>query len=190
MITACRRLPPGSFELDLPLVTEADAQAGHLPWICSTSMSNFIRYCGVYCNSHAENAIVTAMFNHGGPIAEIPGGAVSVTYTDQKAMDQAVREALEGCIYELDYNYKDSKRSDWPAFKASGYRTIRKFEADYVYLRVKGANASNLYYFLESPEFGANSIRLISTVNPHTADFGSAVHQIYEQFLSLSGARS
>ena len=149
-------------------------------------MPDFIQHCGVYCNSQADNAIVTAKFNHGGPIAEIPGGAVSVPYSDQKALDQAIRDALEGCIYELDYNYKDSKDSDWPAFQESGYKTMRKFTADYVNLRIRGTTARNSRYFLESPEFGKNSIRLISTVSPDRTDFGSAVHQIYEQFVRLS----
>ena len=127
---------------------------------------------------------MVAKYNHGGPIAEIPGGAVSIPFSDRSALDRAIRDALDGCIYELDYNYKNSKPSDWPAFQESGYKTIRKFEADYVYLDIRGTNTRNVYFFLESPEFGKNSLRLISTIYPDT-DFGSAVHQIYDQFLKV-----
>ena len=149
-------------------------------------MPEFIQHCGVCCNAKANSAIVVAKFNHGGPIAEIPGGAVSVPYSDQSALDLAIRDALDGCIYELDYNYKDLKPTDWPAFQESGYKTKREFEADYVYLRIRGTNTRNIHFLLESPKFGKNSLRLASTVNPGTTDFGSAVHQIYEQFLKLT----
>lgn len=149
-------------------------------------MPDFIQHCGVYCNSQADNAIVTRIYNHGGPTAEIPGGAVSVPYSDQEALDRAIRDALEGCVYELEYNYKDSKESDWPPFQESGYRTIWKFEADYVRLRIRGTTARNRHYFLESPAFGKNSIRLLSTVDPDYTNFGRAVHQIYEEFVGLS----
>ena len=150
-------------------------------------MPDFIQHCSVCCNLKVDTAIVAAKFNHGGPIAEIPGGAVSVPYSNRNALDRAIRDALDGCIFELDYNYKDSKPSDWPTFQASGYKTIQKFEADFVYIRIKGVNEKNMNFLLESPKFGKNSLRLASTVNPTTTDFGSAVHQIYEQFLQLSG---
>ncbi|MDJ0917470.1 MAG: hypothetical protein QNJ05_06860 [Woeseiaceae bacterium] len=148
-------------------------------------MPDFIQHCGVCCNAEKDSAIVAAKFNHGGPIAEIPGGAVAVPYSDQSGLDRAIRDALGACIYELEYNYKDSKPSDWPSFQESGYKTIRKFEADYVCLRIRGTNARNIHFLLESPSFGMNSLRLASTVNPGASDFGSAVHQIYEQFLKL-----
>ncbi len=155
----------------------------------TTSMPDFIRHCGVCCNAKIDSAIVAAKFNHGGPTAEMPGGAVSVPYSNQSALDQAIRDALGECRYELEYNYKDSKPSDWPSFQESGYKTIRKFEADYVCLSLRGTNTRNIHFLLESPVFGKNSLRLASTINLGTTDFGSAVHQIYEQFLKLRGQK-
>jgi hypothetical protein len=80
----------------------------------------FFKACNVYCRSEADQAIVASVYNHGGLMAEKPGGSSIVKFSDSAALSGAIRAALDACEYEENFNYSDQKKSDWPAYQVSG----------------------------------------------------------------------
>jgi len=148
----------------------------------------FFRACNVYCQPDADQVIIAAVYNHGGLMAEKPGGATIVKFSDSARLHEAVRAALEACEYEEDFNYSDHKKSDWPAYRASGYKTIKRFEAEFIRLLVKGVNEKNLYYDVTTPKFGEFGLHLTITVNAYGGNYGEAIQYIVEKYRSV-GAR-
>jgi hypothetical protein len=148
----------------------------------------FFKACNVYCRPESDQVIVATMYNHGGPTAERPGGASIVGFSDSSTLNATIRAALDCCEYEENYNYSEQKRSDWPAFQASGYKTIKRFEAEFVWLLIKGFNEKNLFYDVRSPEFGEFGLHLTITVNPYTENFGEAVQYIVKRYLICKAA--
>jgi hypothetical protein len=144
----------------------------------------FLRACNVYCQPEDDRVIVTALYNHGGLMAEMPGGATIAMFSDTAKLHEAVRAALEACKYEEDFNYSDQKKSDWPAYQASGYKTIKRFEAEFTRLFIKGVNEQNFFYELTSPEFGELGLHLTVTVNACGGNFGEAIHYILKKYLA------
>jgi hypothetical protein len=150
----------------------------------------YFRACNVYCHPDADQAIVAAVYNHGGPTAEKPGGATIVKFSDRAKLHEAVRAALDACEYEENFNYSDQKRSDWPAYQVSGYKTIKRFEAEFIRLLVNGVNDTNLFYDLTTPEFGDLGLHLTVTVNAYGGDYGEAVHYIVKSYLACQAVAS
>jgi len=148
----------------------------------------FFKACNVYCRPDADQVIVASVYNHGGLMAEKPGGALIVKYSDSVALNAAVRAALDACEYEEDFNYSDQKKSDWPAFQASGYKTMKRFEADFIRLLVKGTNEKNFFYDVTTPEFGDFGMHLTITVNAYTGNHGEAVQYIVKNYLACKTA--
>lgn len=148
----------------------------------------FVRACHVYCNPNADRAVVAAVFNHGGLLAEMPGGSTGVTLSDVAALHEAVAAALAACRFEENFDYSSQRKSDWPAYQASGWRTIKRFEAEFICLLVAGLNDQNLFYDITTPEFGKRSLRLTVTVNAHGSDFGEAVQYLVRNQLACQAA--
>jgi hypothetical protein len=82
-------------------------------------------------------------------------------------------------------NTSDSKLTDWPAFKASGLRTVRRFEESFVEISVEGANAANMGAIITgSPEKDAN-LQVTSSISTGvvTAEFGERILEVYKACL-------
>lgn len=122
------------------------------------------------------------MFNHGGATAEKPGEASIIRFSDAQALTNAVKFALQNCEYRESFDYGRQNRVDWPAFQASGYKSVSGFESAFIRLEVRGVNNANLYYDITSPEFARWSMRLTVTVDAASEDFGAAVQFLIEQF--------
>ncbi|MFA6959026.1 MAG: hypothetical protein WC538_24400 [Thermoanaerobaculia bacterium] len=146
------------------------------------------RACNVYCHADADKAIVAAVFNHGGLVAEKPGGATTLAFSDLDALEEAVQAALRACEFRLDFDYSESKKSDWPAYQASRYKTMKAFEADFVNLHVRGANASNLIYTITSPSFGEFGLELQACARPSLKEFAEAIHYMVKAFRACEAA--
>jgi hypothetical protein len=150
----------------------------------------FFRACNVYCQPDADQVIVAAVYNHGGLMAEMPGGARIVKFSDSPKLHEAVRAALEACEYQKNFNYSDQKKSDWPAYQASGYKTIKRFEAEFIRLLVKGVNEKNFFYDVTTPEFGELGLHLTVTVNAYGGNYGVAIHYIVKNYLACKAVVS
>ena len=150
----------------------------------------FFRACNLYCRPDADQAIIVAVYNHGGLMAEKPGGATIVTFSDSDKLHERVRAALDACEYEENFNYSDHKRSDWPAYQASGYKTIKRFEAEFIRLLVKGVNEKNLFYDVTTPEFGEFGLHLTIAVNAYGGNYGEAIQYIVKKYLACKAVGS
>lgn len=153
-----------------------------------TPVQEYFRACTVYCRPDADQAVVAAVYNHGGPTVEIPGGAALVRFADADVLHAAIHAALAACEYQENFNYSGRKKSDWPAYQASGCRTIRQFEAEFTPLHIRGVNEKNLSYEITTPAFGQFELRLSITVNAFTENYGEAVHSILKNFLACKPA--
>jgi hypothetical protein len=154
----------------------------------------FFRACNVYCRPESDQAIVAAVLNHGGLMHEKSGGASEVAFSDASALGRAIRYAIDCCEYGGDFDYSGSKLKDWPAFQASGYKTVKRFEADFIRLLIKGVNEKNFFYDLISPEFGEFGLHLTITVHGYPVDYGyavqygHAVHYLVKEYLVCKAA--
>lgn len=140
----------------------------------------FVRACALYAPVEGETALVAAMFNHGGLFAERDDGVVAVPARDAVAIGRAVREALDGTVYETEFNYRESKKTDWPAFRASGCRSVAAFERQFGRFYITGSDASNTLYRIESPVIGRFSLRLTAEVaaDVRAAEFAAAMEAV------------
>jgi hypothetical protein len=155
------------------------------------AVREFIRACNVYCRPDADQVIVASVYNHGGLMAEKPGSASIVKLSDPAALHSAVRAALDACEYEENFNYSDQKKSDWPAYQASGYKTMKKFEAEFIRLYVNGQNEKNFFYSVTTPEFGELGLHLAITVNAYDGNYGEAIQYVVKNYLACKAvARS
>jgi hypothetical protein len=79
-------------------------------------------------------------------------------------------------------NLRDGKLTDWPAYKASGERAVRKFEESHIEISVEGANAANLIAVITgNPEKDA-VLQVTSTISTGVvpAELGERVLLVYE----------
>ncbi|MBI3407960.1 MAG: hypothetical protein HY040_06345 [Planctomycetes bacterium] len=152
-------------------------------------MREYFKACNVYCRPESNQAIVAAVFNHGGMTAEKPGDTSVVAFSDSEALKRTIKAALDRCEYEENCNYLGSKRTDWPAFQASGYKTVKRFEADFIRLDIRGVNEKNFFYEATSPDFGDFGLHLKLIVNANTAEYGEAVQYLVSKYLACT-ARS
>ena len=92
------------------------------------------------------------------------------------------------CEYVEQFNYSGQKRNDWPAYRASHYKTINSFENDFVRYTVAGANEANLFMDICSPEL-ANGVRLESAVSAFSDpdEIGQRVRDLHAFFLKVEG---
>src|SRR5688572_18467745 len=83
-------------------------------------------------------------------VAEVLGTAVA------SAMKQTARRTR---------NLRDVKASDWPAYRASGEKSIRQFERLFVAIEVEGANEANLVAVVTGSPEKDSELRVTSTVS-------------------------
>jgi hypothetical protein len=146
--------------------------------------THFVRVCIVYFSAERDTALVAPMFNHAGLFAEQPGAVGEARAHDDAALGAAVRDALARCAFEPEFNYSGKKRTDWPAYRASGCRSVREFEQRFAPILVQGANASNLVAIVDSPGFGEFELHLQASVPFHAppADLGRCVRYVWSQY--------
>src|SRR5258708_33671627 len=61
---------------------------------------------------------------------------------------------------------RDWKKSDWPAFKASGAKSLKQFEAEFYQLSVSHLNSSGVVARAELPFPGDADFSISTTFNP------------------------
>jgi len=142
----------------------------------------FVQSCEVYCHQKSNRALVAKQFNHAGLTADQPDGIVEVPFLDTDQLATSICSALKDCIFEPKFNYRDLKASDWPAYKKSGEKTIKKFETDFIRLHIRGVNESNLSFQITTGEIGDYGLCLKSSVGPRD-DMGIAINHIVQKYV-------
>ncbi|HZZ82470.1 MAG TPA: hypothetical protein VFE62_28485 [Gemmataceae bacterium] len=116
-------------------------------------------------------------------MVEMPGGASIVKLSDSAKLHEAIRAALESCVYEENFNYSNQQKSDWPAYQASGYKTMKRFETEFIRLLVKGVNEKNLFYHVTTQEFGQFGLHLTVSVYAHGGNHGEAIQYLVKKYV-------
>ena len=135
-----------------------------LPWLKSR---RFAKHARVFASRAGSTLLVVPQHYVGGPGAlmiESPDVVVLERTDDHSPLANAILRALDSTRVLPDQNLRDKKRSDWPAYRASGCRSISKFEAEFIAVNVSGANESNHFVWIEGwPEKDAElSVRCSS----------------------------
>ena len=100
------------------------------------SKKSIVRSCNVYVESNRGRFIVAPCFDHGGLFMEMPGKTRVVEGGSEEMLGTSIQKALTESVFQSKFNYRDYKKSDWPAFKVSGEKTIKGFEEKFLALRV------------------------------------------------------
>ena len=128
--------------------------------------------------------LIASTFNHGGMFAEKPGGALSCEASHIRTLGKYIKQKLDECEYKADFNHSRKKKSDWPAYKESGFKTMKAFESNFIPYRIQGANEANIIWQIASPPL-RNGIELHSymSVSASAAEIGEWVLNFHDFFL-------
>jgi len=88
---------------------------------------------------------------------------------DPRVLAAAFRAAIER-FTRRDRDLKDFKRNDWPAFRASGCRSVQQFENTYHAIFAKALNETELYYEARTRPEGEHEIELRVLLNRYSSD--------------------
>jgi hypothetical protein len=117
----------------------------------------FVRDCGVYLARDGGTVLVAATVNHAGMSVERADGVESGSVSDVAGLGALVRKKLGECTLGPPADLSRYKKTDWPAYIASGLKTVRAFESRYVRLHVRGANDANITWEVMSPAFPSDA---------------------------------
>jgi len=157
--------------------------------LLKNSAKPFIKQCNFYLPRDGGMAIIASTYNHGGLFAEKASGAESCTTANLEALGQLIRRKLSECEYQEDFNYSQTKRSDWPAYKASGLKAIKAFEKGFVWYSIRGVNDANITLQIVSPAL-LDGIELHSAISASasTDELGRTAIKLHEFFLKTERA--
>jgi hypothetical protein len=135
----------------------------------------------------ADKAIVAAMHrNLAGIYYEQAAPVVLVGPSDAATLGAAFKRAFDGFSVK-DANLRQHKRSDWPAYKASGLRTLKDFEARFRHVSCSGLDDANMIVQASTAHPGDKSISLNISFNPALPP--SRIGEHLMQLLAMTDAR-
>jgi hypothetical protein len=146
-----------------------------------------IRSVNVYLAREGEAAIVARTDDWDGAWIERPGGAERLTAPSLSELGDAVKRAFaEFGHREGPIDLRGHKPTDWPAFQASGLKTLKAFERGFVTYSVKGVNPANIDMAVESPPL-SNDIALKARISAFAKDeeVGRWLRDFHTFFLSI-----
>jgi len=130
------------------------------------------KHSAVFIDRAGTCAIVVPMHYNGkgGFLFEDDRAHVFRPLPDAEALGTEIFAAMERSQIKPETSHRGAKLTDWPAFKASGARSVKRFEADFIRVHVAGANEANIIYQLEGlPEKDAE-LRILASSNPRPPD--------------------
>jgi hypothetical protein len=133
------------------------------------------RHAVVYFHRAGLRAIVVAQHYNGpgGVLVEDTNAVVLSAPEDDRVLTASLREALARSTVLTEVDLRSRTSADWPAYAASGERSARAFESEFIAVCVRGANDSNTVYCLEGfPEVHAE-LTVTSSVAAASDDLGS-----------------
>ena len=80
-----------------------------------------------------------------------------------------LRTAL-GMFTFREANLRDTRRTDWPAYRASKLRSVRQFQDLYIHIGVRAVNEAELFYRATCQPRGEHDISLNVTLNRYESD--------------------
>jgi hypothetical protein len=146
-----------------------------------------LKLARIFLSDDSKPAIVAAMHHNADGIYYEQDDAIVVpNWRKSLQLGAALRSAMERFSFR-DRNLRDSKRSEWPAFRAAACRTIREFEASYLHISVRPANEAEVTYIFEARPIGEDDISLSVSSNPRLdAEISRLLLRLYDACLRWS----
>jgi hypothetical protein len=127
----------------------------------------FIKRCTIYISS--QTVLVATNYFNGNFYVELEGGVYDAPHAEPLLISKIVKKAMAECQFNDGIDISGKKKSDWPAFKTSGTKSMRDFERDYRRHGMAGLNEHNVTWGLESPSL-PNEISMTKNVLPQDED--------------------
>jgi hypothetical protein len=85
-----------------------------------------------------------------------------------------------------DTNLRDTKLTDWPAFKHSKSTTVKAFEKEYIYISIRNCNEYNLIVDIEGLPYKESELKIKSTISFYADKdkIGERILKVYEACLT------
>ena len=113
------------------------------PEIPGPSSASGVRSVSIHVSRKLDRVIVAPTCrNKAGVYCEQDAVEVIAAWPAPDEFGAAFQRAFERFSTD-DKGIREHKRSDWPSYKASGLRTISRFEQEFVYINCTGLNPSN-----------------------------------------------
>jgi hypothetical protein len=149
---------------------------------------DFVRACNVYISRKRGQVMVASVFNHAGLWVESPTPVLE-SMNEPAVLGAQVKEQLAACVFEPEFNYRDRKKSEWPAYRASGHPSMSAFEKEFARYIVHGANEANLIWVAESGKVN-NEFTLKSSINAFAdaQETGEWLLRMHQNYLRVEAA--
>lgn len=148
----------------------------------------FVRACNVYISRKSGKVLVASLFNHAGLWAESPTPVLE-SLGEPEVLGVHVKEQLAVCVFQPEFNYRDRKKSEWPAYIAAGLRSMSAFENEFARYSVRGANESNIILVGESEQVnGAFTLRASINAHAPAEEIGEWLVGMHSNYLRVEAA--
>jgi len=140
----------------------------------------------VYIHRSGKPIIVVTRHYNGGPggfQVEDESPTVIDNPSDPLALGTVILDALKATTARPARNYRDRKLTDWPAFRSSGARSVRRFEEEFIRLQIHGANAANATYIIEGWPKKDAKLRVTTAVNISPGAIGTECLEVWRACL-------
>ena len=129
-----------------------------------------LREVHIYLPHEQRRAIVAPMYGNMESLNYEQEDAIAVDeWANPRVLAAAFRVGIERFSCK-DRKLEDFKRNDWPAFRASGCRSVLQFENAYHPIFAKALNAAELYYETRTRPEGEQEIELRILLNRYASD--------------------
>jgi hypothetical protein len=129
-----------------------------------------LREVHIYLPHEHGAAIVAPMYGNMESLNYEQEDAIAISdWSDPRVLAAAFRVGIER-FTRKDRKLEDFKRNDWPAFRASGCRSVQQFENAYHPIFAKALNEAELYYEARTRPEGEHEIELRVLLNRYASD--------------------
>jgi hypothetical protein len=131
-------------------------------------MLNKLRRAHLYLAENRPAIVAPVHFNSAGIYYEQENPLMDES-SDWSALGASLRVSINRFAFR-ETNLRDTKKTDWPAFRASGCRSVRQFEDLYLRIDVVAVNEAELFYHASCQPHGEEDIKLQVTLNRYGKD--------------------
>jgi hypothetical protein len=133
----------------------------------------------VYLSHSGRGVVLAAVAVNDAGIRYEPDFAILLPPSSSPArIGQAVADVLSKYSHK-DRNLRDHKKTDWPAFRASGLKSVRAFEQDFSYVAVELDDRRLTLTRFEQNHAAADTVHLPATSPPE--DLGAGLLKLAQR---------
>jgi hypothetical protein len=131
-----------------------------------------LRQAHIYLPTERKLAVVVPVYQAqgGGFVCEQEICTTIEEWRDAEKLALALKAALKQFTAKHCDLRTRGKAADWPAFRASGCKTINEFESTYVCIVVRAFNSAELYYDAYAKPENERDVEIHVTLNPFNLD--------------------